>query len=77
VGGVVDPFVDAATARRLTLSREDALALLREDVPTFALIHEAESAALAHESGVEAVSRGGRYTLLANPAALRALAQGD
>jgi 4-amino-4-deoxy-L-arabinose transferase-like glycosyltransferase len=74
VGGVVDPFVDAATARRLTLSREDALALLREDAPTFALIHEEESAALAHESGATAVSRSGRYMLLANPAALRALA---
>jgi len=73
--GVVDPFVDAATARRLTLSRDDALALLHEDVPTFALIDDENSAALASDSGAAEVSRMGRYLLLANPAAVRALAE--
>lgn len=74
VGGVVDPFVDTTMAQRLMLSRDDALALLREDAPTFALIDDEKSAALAQDSGVEEVSRMGRYVLLANPAALRALA---
>jgi len=74
VGGVVDPFVDTTTAQRLMLSRDDALALLRENAPTFALIDDEKSAALAQDSGVEEVSRMGRYVLLANPAALRALA---
>lgn len=74
VGGIVDPFVDAATARRLTLSRDDALSLLREDAPTFALIDDEKSAALARDAGAEEVSRTGRYVLLANPSALRALA---
>ncbi len=74
VGGVVDPFVDTTIAQRLMLSRDDALALLREDAPTFALIDDEKSAALAQDSGVEEVSRMGRYVLLANPAALRALA---
>jgi hypothetical protein len=75
VDRIVDPFVDAATARRLTLSRDDALALLREDAPSFALIDDEKSADLARDSGAEEVSRMGRYVLLANPAALRALAE--
>ena len=74
VGGVVDYFVDPAEAHRLTLTRDDALALLREDAPTFALIDVEKSAALATDSGAQEVSRMGRYALLANPAALRALA---
>jgi hypothetical protein len=74
VNGVVDPFVDPAEARRLTLTRDDALALLREDVPTFALIDEGELAvALARDGGAEAVSQMKRFVLLANPAARRAL----
>jgi len=75
VGGVVDPFVDTTTAQRLMQSRDDALALLREDAPTFALIDDEKSAALAIDSGAREVSRMGRYVLLANPAALRALAR--
>jgi 4-amino-4-deoxy-L-arabinose transferase-like glycosyltransferase len=74
VGGVVDSFVDPAEARRLTLTRDDALALLRENEPTFALIDDEKSAALAAESGTQEVSRMSRYVLLANPAARRALA---
>jgi 4-amino-4-deoxy-L-arabinose transferase len=74
VGGVVDYFVDPAQARRLTLTREDALALLREDAPTFALIDDEKSAALASDTSAQQVSRMGRYVLLANPAAQRALA---
>jgi hypothetical protein len=75
VNGVVDPFVDRAEARRLLLTREDALALLREDAPTFALIDEGELAVtLARDGGAEAVSQSKRYVLLANPAAQRALA---
>jgi 4-amino-4-deoxy-L-arabinose transferase-like glycosyltransferase len=76
VNGVVDPFVDRAEARRLLLSRDDALVLLREDVPTFALIDEGELAVqLAHDGGAEAVAQMKRYVLLANPAARRALKQ--
>jgi hypothetical protein len=74
VGGVVDSFVDPAEARRLTLTRDDALALLRDDGPTFALIGDDEAAALSTDSGAQEVSRRGRYVLLANPAARRALA---
>lgn len=74
VGGVVDPFVDADTARRLTLSRDDAVALLREDAPTFALIGAEKAEALARDASLEVVSRSRRYALLANPAATRALA---
>jgi hypothetical protein len=44
-------------------------------VPTFALIDDENSAALARDSGAAEVSRMGRYLLLANPAALRALAE--
>ncbi len=74
VQGVVDPFVDPDEARRLTLSRDDAVALLREDAPTFALAGDGKSAALEVDTGALEVSRRGRYVLLANPAAQRALA---
>ncbi len=74
VGGVVDYFVDPAEARRLTLTRDDALALLREDTPTFALTGPDYATVLGNESGAQEVSRMGRYVLLANPAARRALA---
>jgi 4-amino-4-deoxy-L-arabinose transferase-like glycosyltransferase len=73
VKGVVGRFVDPAEARRLTLTRDDALALLRESAPTFALINDEKSDALAAEADLEAVSRTRRYVLLANPAARSAL----
>jgi 4-amino-4-deoxy-L-arabinose transferase-like glycosyltransferase len=74
VNGVVDPFVDPAEARRLTLTRDDALALLREDAPTFALIDEGELAAdLARDASAEPVAQMKRYVLLANLAAQRVL----
>ncbi len=75
VNGVVDRFVDPAEARRLTLTRDDAVALLRADAPTFALIDDdAKAADLAREVGAEPVSRMKRYVLIANPAAQHALA---
>jgi 4-amino-4-deoxy-L-arabinose transferase len=74
VGGVVDSFVDTTTAQRLMLSRDDALVLLREDAPTFALIGDDKAAELSTDSGAQEVSRRGRFVLLANPAARRALA---
>ena len=76
VNGVVAGFVDPAEARRLTLTRDDALPLLREDVPTFALVDDENVAELARDSGTEAVARRKRYVLLANPAAQRALGAG-
>jgi 4-amino-4-deoxy-L-arabinose transferase-like glycosyltransferase len=77
VRGLVEPFVDPASARRLTLTRDDALALLREDRPTFALADHREAEALARESGAAPVRVARRYTLLANPPALRALGGGE
>ena len=74
VDGVVDFFVDPAEARRLTRTRDDALALLREDAPTFALAGADKAAVLSTDSGAQVVSQMGRYVLLANPAARRALA---
>jgi 4-amino-4-deoxy-L-arabinose transferase-like glycosyltransferase len=74
VNGIVAGFVDPAEARRLTRTRDDALLLLREDAPTFALIDDDGVADLARDSGAAEVLRRKRYVLLANPAAQRRLA---
>jgi 4-amino-4-deoxy-L-arabinose transferase-like glycosyltransferase len=74
VHGLVASFVDPAEARRLTLTQADALALLREEAPTFALTDDQRSVALAAEADLKAVMRTRRYVLLANPAAQRGLA---
>jgi 4-amino-4-deoxy-L-arabinose transferase-like glycosyltransferase len=74
VRGLVEPFVDAARARRLELSRDEALALLREDAPTFALIDAWQADDLAALADTRVLRRARKYALLANPAAQRALA---
>jgi 4-amino-4-deoxy-L-arabinose transferase-like glycosyltransferase len=74
VNGLVEPFVAPDTARRLTLSREDAVALLREEAPAFALVDAWQSADLAALADTVELRRHGRYAFVANPAALRALA---
>jgi 4-amino-4-deoxy-L-arabinose transferase-like glycosyltransferase len=69
VRGLVEPWVEASDARRLTLARADAVAMLREDVPTFALVDHRAAEALAGESGAAVVRRSRRYSFLANAAA--------
>jgi hypothetical protein len=73
VRGLVEPWVDAAQARRLTLTRDDAVAMLREAAPTFALVDRRAADALAAESGASVVRSGRRYAFVANAAAAAAL----
>jgi 4-amino-4-deoxy-L-arabinose transferase-like glycosyltransferase len=75
VRGLVEPFVDPAAAQRLTLSRADALAMLREDAPTFAFVDAWQAADLADLAATRTLRRARKYALVANPAALRALSE--
>jgi 4-amino-4-deoxy-L-arabinose transferase-like glycosyltransferase len=74
VRGLLEPFVDPARAPRLTLTREAGVARLCEATPVFALVDRREADALADACAAESVHEARRYTLLANPAARRALA---
>ena len=77
VRGLVDPFVAGGHASRLELSREQALAMLREDTPTFAWIDQWEVDDLAALADTRELRRDRKFALVANPAARRALvAQG-
>ena len=73
VGGLIEPLLDPASAQRLSLSREEGLAMLREDVPTFALVDTWQAPDLAALAGTRILRESRKYALIANPAALRAL----
>jgi 4-amino-4-deoxy-L-arabinose transferase-like glycosyltransferase len=75
ITGLVEPFVAPERARRLALSRAEALAMLREDVPTFAWIDDWQEADLAALADTRELRRAHKYALVANPAAMRALAE--
>ena len=75
VRGLLEPFVDPASAPRLTLTREAGVARLCEAPPTFALVDRRDADAIAAACAAERVHETRRYALLANPAARRALAE--
>lgn len=75
VRGLLEPFVDPASAPRLTLTRTDGIARLREATPTFALVDQHDADAIAAACAGARVYEARRYTLVANPAAQRALAR--
>jgi hypothetical protein len=74
VRGLVEPFVDPPSAERLSLDRAQGLAMLREDAPTFALVDAWQADDLAALADTLLLRRNGKYAIVANPAAQRALA---
>lgn len=74
VRGLLEPFVDPASAPRLALTRDAGIGVVCEAAPAFALVDRRDTGTIPSACAAVPVHEARRYTLLANPAAQRALA---